>query len=127
MGHRNSPAKFGGARGIFRADGRTAGAAANGRERVTPAGSEFSEAPQSKHSAGVRSALFVLRVYQAFFSPLMMGSCRFYPSCSRYAYEAIEVHGAGRGAWLAMKRLLRCHPFKRGGFDPVPTNEGTHQ
>jgi uncharacterized protein len=64
--------------------------------------------------------LLFVRFYQIFFSPFLGGACKFYPSCSRYAQEAIEMHGARRGAWLAMKRLGRCRPFTKGGFDPVP-------
>ncbi|MGA8022365.1 MAG: membrane protein insertion efficiency factor YidD [Candidatus Acidiferrales bacterium] len=66
--------------------------------------------------------LLFVRFYQIFFSPFLGGACKFYPSCSRYAQEAIEMHGARRGAWLAMKRLGRCRPFTKGGFDPVPEN-----
>ena len=55
-----------------------------------------------------------------FLSPIFGGACKFYPSCSNYAYEAVARHGARRGALLALKRLLRCHPFTKGGFDPVP-------
>lgn len=71
---------------------------------------------------GVAAALLLalVRMYQGFFSPLMPSACKFYPSCSRYAGEAIEVHGARRGAWLAFARLLRCRPFSPGGYDPVP-------
>jgi uncharacterized protein len=70
---------------------------------------------------GVRAALFALDCYKAYLSVLFAGSCRFEPSCSRYAYEAIERFGVMRGVWLGMKRLLRCHPFsRRFGFDPVP-------
>lgn len=64
--------------------------------------------------------LGLIRFYQTFISPLKQPSCRFYPSCSHYAYEAVERHGAFRGAWLAVKRVARCHPFSPGGFDPVP-------
>ncbi|MFZ1972303.1 MAG: membrane protein insertion efficiency factor YidD [Candidatus Acidiferrales bacterium] len=67
--------------------------------------------------------LLFVRFYQIFFSPFLGGACKFYPSCSRYAQEAIAVHGAQRGAWLAMKRLGRCRPFTKGGFDPVPEPE----
>lgn len=61
-----------------------------------------------------------LRAYQGYFSPLMPSGCKFYPSCSHYACEAIERHGVRCGAWLALRRLLRCRPFAPGGFDPVP-------
>ena len=62
----------------------------------------------------------LVRGYQLVVSPLMPAACRFHPSCSAYAIEAIERHGAARGSWLAVRRILRCHPFHRGGFDPVP-------
>ena len=62
----------------------------------------------------------LLRVYQAFFSALMPSACKFYPSCSHYAADAVRIHGARRGAWLALRRLVRCHPFTRGGVDLVP-------
>jgi putative membrane protein insertion efficiency factor len=62
-----------------------------------------------------------IRFYQRFVSPLFPPVCRFYPCCSDYAVEAVKQHGVGRGLGLAARRLLRCHPFHRGGFDPVPT------
>lgn len=64
--------------------------------------------------------LFLVRAYQALLGPFFGGNCRFYPSCSHYAVEAIERFGAGRGSWLALRRILRCHPFSQGGVDLVP-------
>jgi uncharacterized protein len=64
--------------------------------------------------------LWIIRAYQLLLSPWLGPRCRFYPSCSCYAHAAIEKHGALRGAWLALRRLLRCHPFNEGGYDPVP-------
>jgi len=63
---------------------------------------------------------FVLRTYKRFVSPMLPRSCRFVPTCSEYAMEAVERHGVLRGTWLAIARLLRCHPFARAGYDPVP-------
>jgi putative membrane protein insertion efficiency factor len=61
-----------------------------------------------------------VRGYQVTIGPLLPPSCRYYPSCSVYAIEALERHGAVKGSWLAIRRILRCHPFHPGGFDPVP-------
>ena len=63
---------------------------------------------------------YLIRGYQLAISPLLGPSCRFYPSCSHYAIEAIETHGSLRGVWLTIKRISRCHPWHEGGFDPVP-------
>jgi putative membrane protein insertion efficiency factor len=65
--------------------------------------------------------LALIRAYQLAVSPLIGPACRFEPTCSRYATEAIERHGPWRGGVLAVRRLLRCHPFRPGGYDPVPT------
>ncbi len=62
----------------------------------------------------------LVRGYRTVLSPLLPPRCRFAPTCSQYALEALEVHGAGRGSWLALRRLARCHPFHPGGHDPVP-------
>ena len=71
-------------------------------------------------SLGARALMFGVRVYQVVLSPVLGGQCRYYPSCSAYALEALARHGAWRGAWLAVRRIGRCHPFRPGGYDPVP-------
>jgi uncharacterized protein len=71
-----------------------------------------------------RVLLAVIGFYRNAISPCLPPSCRYTPSCSAYAAEAIQLHGAGRGSWLALRRLLRCHPFHRGGHDPVPPPVG---
>jgi len=65
-------------------------------------------------------ALLLIRFYQRCISPLFPEKCRFYPTCSAYAFTAIERFGFFRGGWLALRRILKCHPFHPGGFDPVP-------
>jgi len=67
-----------------------------------------------------RLLVALLRLYQLAISPLLPPSCRFHPSCSSYAVQALGRHGAARGSWLAARRLCRCHPFCEGGVDPVP-------
>ncbi|MFV8835002.1 membrane protein insertion efficiency factor YidD [Aquisalimonas sp.] len=62
----------------------------------------------------------ILRLYQLIISPLFGPCCRFHPSCSQYAIEAVSSHGVMRGTWLAVRRLLKCHPWHPGGVDPVP-------
>jgi uncharacterized protein len=74
-------------------------------------------------SAAALVLVVVLTGYRRFVSPLLGQRCRFYPSCSAYALEAIQVHGALQGSWLAVRRLSRCHPFHPGGLDPVPGRE----
>ncbi|MGD9732054.1 MAG: membrane protein insertion efficiency factor YidD [Desulfamplus sp.] len=64
--------------------------------------------------------LIFIRLYQCLISPLIGPSCRFYPSCSQYAFEAVTKYGSIKGTFLAIKRVLKCHPFHPGGFDPVP-------
>jgi uncharacterized protein len=74
-----------------------------------------------------RLLIGLIRGYRMVVSPMLGPRCRFYPSCSAYALEAIRVHGAARGSWLAARRISRCHPFHPGGLDPVPParhNEG---
>lgn len=67
----------------------------------------------------------IVRLYQWLLSPLLGPRCRFHPSCSCYAIEALERHGAARGSWLAARRISRCHPLNEGGFDPVPPADQT--
>jgi putative membrane protein insertion efficiency factor len=64
-------------------------------------------------------AIGIIGIYKAIISPLLPAACRFYPSCSSYAMEAIKIHGVLRGGWMAAKRICRCHPFNPGGYDPV--------
>ncbi|MBN94511.1 MAG: membrane protein insertion efficiency factor YidD [Deltaproteobacteria bacterium] len=64
--------------------------------------------------------LLLLQAYKRYVSPVLPPACRFLPTCSVYAMEAVQVHGAARGSWLALMRLGRCHPFSAGGLDPVP-------
>jgi uncharacterized protein len=88
------------------------------------AGLLYSRAPALhylRHGRDMKRALLLLiKLYQWCLSPFFGGQCRFYPSCSAYAAEAIDSHGALRGTWLALRRLLRCHPWHAGGVDPVP-------
>lgn len=80
-------------------------------------------APSHGRRAGgltVALLLVLLASYRRILSPLLGSACRFEPSCSRYASDAIRQHGALRGCWMAARRIARCHPFHEGGFDPVP-------
>lgn len=71
-----------------------------------------------------RLVLAAIRFYQAAVSPLRPSACRYVPTCSEYAREAVERHGPWRGGWLAVRRVLRCHPLGGRGYDPVPEREG---
>jgi putative membrane protein insertion efficiency factor len=84
-------------------------------------GSDSGAMVATSKGTAVKVALFALRCYKAYLSTLFAGTCRFEPTCSRYAYQAIERFGVLRGVWLGGKRLVRCHPFSgKFGFDPVP-------
>jgi hypothetical protein len=78
---------------------------------------------QRRTGPGALALLGLVRVYQRALSPLLGQNCRYHPSCSHYAYDAIEIHGALKGGWLGVKRIGRCHPFHDGGFDPVPGSD----
>lgn len=72
-----------------------------------------------------RILLALLRIYKIALSPYLGSQCRFLPTCSDYARDAIVLHGPARGTWMAACRLCRCHPFTKGGYDPVPATHGT--
>jgi putative membrane protein insertion efficiency factor len=74
-----------------------------------------------------RLLIVLIRVYQVVLSPLLGPTCRFSPSCSHYACACLREHGAARGSWLTLRRLLRCHPWHPGGFDPPPLAEASRQ
>ena len=116
MGHRHSPEDLCSADTVTRVDAASFAAA----ERSVTTETNSVSATQT-YSWGLRTALFALNCYKSYLSPWFAGSCRFEPTCSRYAYEAIERFGVARGMWLGTKRLLRCHPLSRKfGHDPVP-------
>jgi putative membrane protein insertion efficiency factor len=120
MGHRYTSEEFGGPRAVCGAD---RGFVAPAEEHATNEGvGARSIVPlQGRQTWPVKAALLALRFYKAYLSVLFAGSCRFEPTCSRYANEAIERYGVARGVWLGTKRLLRCHPLsRRFGYDPVP-------
>jgi len=139
MGHRHSSEEFGshgavcGADGGFFAAGEGPVSAPPKTERgeqtpprqaetapTSPTRPGQAESGRYK-SWGVRATLFALSFYKAYLSAIFAGTCRYEPTCSRYAYEAIERFGVLRGGWLAWCRLLRCHPLSgRFGYDPVP-------
>ena len=76
-------------------------------------------------AVGRRVILGVIELYKRSISPALPPSCRFTPSCSEYTYQAIERYGVVRGGWLGLSRLIRCHPFNPGGYDPVPQGPRT--
>ena len=122
MGHGDSSERF---RGHYSACGISRGfsSAAEGVVNASMSDEQDDQAspPQEVKSLGVRASLFALSLYKAYLSSLFAGTCRYEPTCSRYAYEAIERFGVLRGGWLAFRRLMRCHPLSRTfGYDPVP-------
>src|SRR5271157_799755 len=125
MGHRHSPEAFrcqgafcGAGGGVLAPVEEPVNASTNVAQDAVPLQEEMRHAPKS---AWVRAALLALDIYKVYLSPLFAGTCRYEPTCSRYAYEAIKRFGVWRGVWLGTKRLLRCHPLSRKfGLDPVP-------
>ena len=80
----------------------------------------MSEQQKTRNSVVAVGILGFIRAYQKVLSPVFGRNCRYHPSCSHYTYEAIEIHGAVKGSWLGAKRIGRCQPLYKGGFDPVP-------
>ena len=133
MGHRDSSEEqcgHGADRGAGGGFGAAGGGAVRGGAVARGEGPfEKTQGEQAPHvqtefvakGFGVRAALVLLSCYKAYLSPLFAGTCKFEPTCSRYAYEAIERFGVLRGGWLGLRRLARCQPFARKfGLDPVP-------
>jgi len=115
MGYGDSSAQLGGHNEVFNARSRSAEAVA-----FEVAGQKRCGIDSGAKPLASWILLALVRSYIIFLSPFFGGACKFYPSCSNYAYEAIAQHGARRGLIFAMKRLGRCRPFTQGGFDPVP-------
>ncbi len=123
MRHRHSSEKFGCHGAAAGIDGGFSAPAEGAVKSLPASAGQPSERLQNStpKSAAVRAALFLLSFYKAYLSVLFAGTCRYEPTCSRYAYEAIERFGVLRGTWLGFKRLLRCQPLSRKfGYDPVP-------
>jgi putative membrane protein insertion efficiency factor len=124
MGHRYTSARLGGHSEFFGARrGSAEAASARGTAAASDRDVKLQGGAQESGLFGrfTKGALLgLVRVYQILLSPIFGGACKFYPSCSNYAFEAIQRHGALRGFALAMKRLGRCRPFTKGGYDPVP-------
>ena len=120
MGHCHSSTQLSRNSGIFGVAGGPVETDAGQRQGAAIAPKRPRE---STKTFGAWWLLAFVQFYKIFFSPFLGGACKFYPSCSNYAQEAIELHGARRGAWLALKRLGRCRPFTKCGFDPVPDAE----
>jgi uncharacterized protein len=83
-------------------------------------GSDGAAAAPVRRSVATKVVLGLIVAYQVTLSPLLGNSCRYWPSCSRYTYQAVERYGWLRGSWMGLARIARCHPFAKGGYDPVP-------
>jgi putative membrane protein insertion efficiency factor len=123
MGHRDSSATLSGGVAVRATRSGIAGSSAERAPEPAAesiAGAAPLDVALARPSWKARILLGLIGAYQGAISPLTFSPCKFHPTCSRYAAEAIRTHGARRGAWLALRRLGRCHPFGPGGFDPVP-------
>jgi len=87
---------------------------------------QIANGPVASATRPARLLMLPISGYRRFVSPLLGARCRFAPSCSEYAYRALAEHGAARGLWLAAARIVRCHPFNPGGYDPVPSRHVRH-
>lgn len=81
----------------------------------------------ASHSLSEKVLIAIIRFYQVIISPMIGPRCRFTPTCSSYGLEAIKMHGALKGSWLTLKRILKCHPLSAGGYDPVPPKIDNNQ
>ena len=90
-------------------------------ERIGKVADKSRCTPSGNGNIAVHGVIFLIRIYQIFISPWFRGCCRFTPSCSNYSIEAFRVHGFWKGCFLTIWRLMRCQPFCRGGYDPVPS------
>jgi len=95
----------------------------NARDGAAAQEAGYARAPGKLSRAAIAVPLLLIRIYQLTLSPYIGNCCRFNPSCSRYAAEALRTHGFWRGSYLAVRRILRCNPFCAGGYDPVPPRE----
>jgi uncharacterized protein len=126
MGHRHTSEERSGAAPLRNANHGSAPLARKPMSALLIQSQDPHSAAQHKSALLQSAVLFALRFYRLFLSAQLGGTCRFHPSCSQYAYEAAERFGALRGSWLALKRLLRCHPLSsKFGYDPVPDPFGS--
>jgi putative membrane protein insertion efficiency factor len=96
------------------------------RAEMRASGLRLAQGQALRQAQGRSFVAGIFGFYKRFVSPLLPPACRFYPTCSEYAAEAVRRHGVGKGLTMAAGRLLRCHPWHRGGFDPVPGEDRTH-